>query len=122
MWLRRPFSSAAIGWLVQRSRPCRLLLGNGDGTFVAGASTPAGRGGHSVAAADMDGDGGTDLVVSNSEGEVLLLQNRGDGTFENAARFAGGRGEVVLADLDLDGDPDVLQTTRSGIGVIFNQR
>jgi hypothetical protein len=70
----------------------------------------------------MDGDGGTDLVVSNSEGEVLLLQNRGDGTFENAARFAGGRGEVVLADLDLDGDPDVLQTTRSGIGVIFNQR
>src|SRR5208282_5638662 len=43
-----------------------ILLGNGDGTFTATASSPAtGRYPHSMVAADLNGDGKLDLAVAN---------------------------------------------------------
>lgn len=67
------------------------------------------------AAFDADGDGRTDLLVSNDFGRPILYRNRGDGTFEVAASSSGlasygnGMGAAV-GDYDGDGIPDVFLT------------
>ena len=64
-----------------------------------------------MAAADVDGDGDTDLILTNY-GRNTFYRNRGDGTFEDATHEAGlgdtgwGTG-VALADTDGDGDLDL---------------
>src|SRR5207244_13655894 len=63
-----------------------ILLNNGDGTFSAFA-TPANAGltPSAVAAADLNGDGKADLVVTNNNGfssTVSILISNGDGSFK----------------------------------------
>src|SRR5206468_3485484 len=59
-----------------------FLLGNGDGTFRAGAQTlqiadtPQG-----LAAGDFNHDGRIDLAVSGLFGKVYVFPGNGDGTF-----------------------------------------
>jgi len=75
------------------------------------------RSGMGVDAADVDGDGLSDLFVANVDGELFsLYRNRGDETFvdvarENevadATRFLSGWG-LRFFDYDLDGDVDLL--------------
>ncbi len=68
-----------------------LYRNNRDGTFTdvtAKAGVEGREFGMGVAAADYDGDGDTDLYVTNY-GRNLLYQNRGDGTFEEVAESAG---------------------------------
>lgn len=62
-----------------------------------------------AAAADLDGDGDTDLVVATLGGRVALFANRGDGTFDKAGNvFTGGSvRDVAILDLDADGDEDL---------------
>src|SRR6266849_1190872 len=63
-----------------------VLLGNGDGTFRAGFEfnpnyLPSGPGSvASTFAADVNGDGKTDVALSSGEGTQVYL-GRGDGTF-----------------------------------------
>src|SRR5690349_7357852 len=59
-----------------------VLLGNGDGTFQQVALYDTG-GLYStaVAAADLNGDGKADAVVTNASGVVSVLLGNGDGTF-----------------------------------------
>jgi hypothetical protein len=62
-------------------------------------------------AADVDGDGATDLYVTNY-GPDVLRRNRGDGSFEDSTVAAGlGTGgwssSAALADADGDGDLDL---------------
>ena len=71
--------------------------------------------GLSAAAFDADGDGRTDILVSNDFGRPIFYRNRGDGTFENATSSSGlsaaGNGMgVSVADYDGDGRPDVYLT------------
>ena len=68
-----------------------LYRNNRDGTFTdvtAQAGVAGGRFGMGAAAADYDGDGDTDLYVTNY-GRNLLYRNRGDGTFDEVAEAAG---------------------------------
>jgi len=89
----------------------RLYRNRGDGTFedvTAGALPEEGdRGyGQGVLAADLDGDGWSDLYLANY-GPDAFLRNRGDGTFEDATAVAGlglGGWSSSAAAADYDGD------------------
>jgi archaellum component FlaF (FlaF/FlaG flagellin family) len=59
-----------------------VFLGNGDGTFQAGVSYPAGDELNSIAAGDFNGDHRADLVVVDYlENRVNVLLNTGEVTF-----------------------------------------
>ncbi len=67
---------------------------------------PPGGYGMGVAAADYDGDGWTDLYITNY-GQNRMLRNRGDGTFEDATERTGTgepRWSVAAAFVDFDRD------------------
>ena len=91
-----------------------VLLGNGNGTFKAAQSYPSGGYlGVSVATADFNGDGKTDLVVSNqcqssgncTKGNAGVLLGNGDGTFGSAQSYvSGGNNTAAIAVADLNGD------------------
>jgi enediyne biosynthesis protein E4 len=98
-----------------------LYRNRGDGTFQdvseqAGIAPFAGRG-MSVAFADYDHDGFSDVFVTNDNMPNFLFHNRGNGTFEEVALLAGvalrGDGKPVASmgtdfrDYDNDGWPDI---------------
>ena len=103
---------------------CLLYHNRGDGTFEdvterAGLAAKKGRA-LGVAFADYDGDGFTDIFVSNDGMQQYLFHNNGNGTFtecglESGVAFtADGKGMsgmgTVFQDYDNDGRPDVLVT------------
>lgn len=100
------------------------LFRNDSGRFTdvsgqAGLGAAFGNG-LGVIAADLNGDGRTDLYVANDGTPNQLWINRGGGRFSNTAMLAGaavnadGRAEagmgVIAADFDRDGDDDLLLT------------
>lgn len=97
------------------SRPPNQLFRNrGDGTFedVTSAAGVGDRGyGVGCAAGDYDGDGDTDLYVTNY-GPNVLYRNNGDGTFTDVTA-ASGTGDSAWGtsagffDADNDGDLDL---------------
>jgi hypothetical protein len=104
--------------------PNTLYRNNGDGTF-RDVSEPAGIRKHigkgmSVAFADYDGDGRTDIFVANDSVPNFLFHNDGNGRFTETALTAGvalnddGRAVssmgVDFRDLDNDGRPDLFIT------------
>jgi hypothetical protein len=105
--------------------PNVLYKGNGDGTFTdvtaeAGAGTrdmPAPRAGMGIAAADLDGDGHPDVVVTNFAGEPNTVYKNVEGSlFDDASESSGiatasfpyVQWGVAAQDLDDDGHPDVV--------------
>jgi hypothetical protein len=103
---------------------CLLYRNRGDGTFEdvsarAGFTAKKGRA-LGVAFADYDGDGFTDIFVSNDGMQQYLFHNNGDGTFNECALESGaaltsdGKGlsgmGTVFQDYDNDGRPDVIVT------------
>ncbi len=102
----------------------RLWRNRGDGTFEdvsvrsrVAAGKAAGLG---VVAADFDGDGWSDLYVTNDGEDNYLWLNQRDGSFRDEALLAGvavnreGKPEasmgVSAADFDGDGDQDLFMT------------
>jgi hypothetical protein len=85
-----------------------ISVGNGDGTFQApvtyGASANIDPTSVSMAAADFNGDGCTDLVIAASDGNVLVLlaacDAAGDMTFSQLLNVPGA---VAVATGDFDG-------------------
>ena len=73
--------------------------------------------GNAVAAADVDGDGLTDLYFTTELGSNQLWRNQGGGVFEDKTGTPGLALEnqvsvgAAFADVDNDGDPDLFVTT-----------
>jgi len=118
--------------LVSRNQ---VALGNGNGTFTLEPQLPFFR----VGAADFNGDGIQDLLVSpdqNPGGQVVppnqtgVLLGNGDGTFSSTNDYITKNGAMqtpLIADMNNDGRPDIvfsipqLETGGfSGIGVLLN--
>ncbi|MCX6627298.1 MAG: CRTAC1 family protein [Candidatus Solibacter sp.] len=101
--------------------PNRLYHNNGDGTFTdvterSGFGKLVGKG-MAAAFADYDGDGFTDVFISNDTFRNFLFHNNGDGTFTEVGIRAGvaynedgksiaGMG-ADFRDIDNDGRPDI---------------
>jgi enediyne biosynthesis protein E4 len=111
-----------------RGTPNILYRNNGDGTFTnvsqqSHISQYVGKG-MGVAFADYDGDGFTDIFISNDTFPNFLLRNNGDGTFTDVALFAGvaynESGKTIAGmgtdfrDIDNDGKPDIFLAAMYG--------
>jgi hypothetical protein len=101
-----------------------LYRNRGDGTFEdvserSGITAKKGRA-LGVAFADYDGDGFTDISVSNDGMQQYLFHNNGDSTFKECALESGvgltsdGKGlsgmGTAFQDYDNDGRPDIITT------------
>src|ERR1700704_1170322 len=103
---------------------CLLYRNRGDGTFEdvsqrSGLTAKKGRA-LGVAFADYNGDGFTDIFVSNDGMQQYLFHNNGDGTFRECALESGvgltsdgmglsGMG-TAFQDYDNDSRPDIITT------------
>ena len=107
--------------LVRYQGGVTVLLGNGDGTFQNASKVAREYLNYSLASADFDGDGDSDLVATSYGmtggcciyGEVTVALGNGDGTFGAARTFRVGSGHtgpsaVASADLDTDGHEDLV--------------
>lgn len=95
----------------QRPDPVAVFYGVGDGTFLP----PDIYGGPDqgvvdIAAADMDGDGVTDLVIGNRCGaNVIIMRGLGNRKFEPLETVSAYSVEgIAVRDLNDDGRPDIL--------------
>lgn len=108
--------------------PNALYHNRGDGTFEdvserSGIAANVGKG-MSVAFADYDDDGFTDVMVTNDAVPNFLFHNRRNGTFEEVGLLAGiavpANGRAVsgmgvdFRDYDNDGRPDIVLTALTG--------
>lgn len=105
-----------------------VLIGRGDGTFKAMASSPkTGSIPYSVAVADFNGDGNADLATANAgSNSISVLLGNGHGGFVLAASPAAGQDPVYAAVADFNGDgvPDLAAADNTGesLTVLLTER
>jgi hypothetical protein len=95
----------------------RFYKGLGNGTFNTSATPSAAIGTplSALNAADFNGDGKLELLVSNATGATIsLLLGNGDGTFQARTTTAlANPGALVINDLNADGKQDVVVSLNS---------
>ena len=124
-----PDVAAIDGVLYAPSNTITIFLGNGDGTFTVAPTSPAiGMNPSGIAAADVDGDGNSDLVVSQEDssgnGEIVVFFGHGDGTFTMASSSTSvisTASSIIPSDVNGDGKIDLMLSGngQSGITILM---
>ncbi len=109
-----------------------LLMGNGDGTFLAPVTHPGGSTISQVGVADITGDGVPDIIGVDNGGNGIrsyvtnaITTYTGQGTFQTRASYSTGAGTgpvgIVLNDFNLDGvsDAATIDRTTSSVSVLL---
>jgi hypothetical protein len=104
-----------------------VLLNKGDGTFAPAITSPTGAEPTAITAADLNGDGKLDLVVTDwgvGANAVSVLIGNGDGTFAANVDYPVGQSPDAVAAVDLNGDgkPDLAVANFYGntVSVLIN--
>jgi hypothetical protein len=105
------------------SNPPLIFLGSGKGTFGTGKPVPTvSTIPLHMVAADIDGDGKTDLVIGNCCGLAALsvVFGKGNGTFEPEQIFqvAESPSQIAVADLNGDKRPDIVISSGNASGML----
>ena len=102
---------------MQTDNTLSLLTNNGTGGFVLVTNYPVGYHPQTIIAADVNGEGKTDLICDNAYANTLsVLTNDGSGGFVLAGTYPdgnafganGGPADIVAADVNGDGKPDLI--------------
>ncbi len=101
-----------------KSKAVSTFLGNGNGTFTAGAVLSFADGNQDISrciATDVNHDGKLDIIVyttangyGTANGAVWVFLGNGDGTFQSGQVVLNGAQPVSMADLNGDGLPDLV--------------
>jgi hypothetical protein len=95
------------------------------GVFCPASQWRTGKRPGSIASSDVDGNGTTDLVVTNAgSSTVSVLLGRGDGSFQSHSDYATVQklGRVSVAELNGDGKSDILTSNAAGtLSVLLNR-
>jgi hypothetical protein len=86
-----------------------ILLGQGDGQFLAPLNIGVGKFPSSLTVLDANGDRRPDLIVTLGVDNAVLLLSKGSGEFEIAGAIPGTAGvpSIAAADFNRDGVPDL---------------
>jgi hypothetical protein len=95
-----------------------VRLNQGNGTFGAGSIYPTNNFPWSVTGADVNGDGNSDLVITDVG--VSVLMNNGNGTFAPKVDYPmGGLSNSSAAVVDLNGDGNLdIAATNYNLGIL----
>lgn len=120
-------------WTALNAQGIAIAIGNGDGTFQTPTLLASAL--HDtnfdspwpgyIKTVDVDGDGNTDIVYTNSEyGTLGILFGQGSGSFYDPVEYPSGGYAFGLAVADVNGDgaPDVVTAGDdfSGVTVLLN--
>jgi hypothetical protein len=97
-----------------------ILLGGGDGTFLAPQVVVVSSAPRGLAVLDIDGDGDLDIASADRvASQISLLRNDGAGVFGNITSFGSGDGGewgLAAADMNDDGILDLVAGSGTGSG------
>ena len=120
----RTCTAGQCGVIISPAPACALPVCLGTLGFAEGPPMPVGAATQSVSAADLNGDGKTDLVVANQNSNtVSVLLGTGTGTFAAKSDYAMSAPPSSLAVRDVNGDgrPDLAVTEgQSTVRVLLN--
>jgi hypothetical protein len=102
-----------------------VLMGNGDGTFQAAVSYPAGPGAIYAVPGDFNGDGIPDIATANyNSNTVSVMLGNGDGSFQPPQNYPASSTPLGIVAGDLRGvgfdDLVTTSTTTNNMAVLLN--